>query len=271
MKSRPCLLAILLLFVPIPGFSAGINTNVALPVAQGSFVLRYQGRSTWMDGGTRVFALPVVLAYGVTPSTTGMAVQPYVFLRRPDDSTASGLGDPTFLLRQTVLHYDAPRTTSRLALIAGVAPDWGATAVRAGGTGYLAGAVYTLQKERWEFDADSLYRRSNSKNGFRPGDFLSYDVAVQWRLSPAAWPETGVPAQWNLVLEFNGTTEERARQGGAGIADSGGTILRLSPGLQYVTQRFIFEASLLIPVVRNLNGKQPTERLGASLGLRTQF
>ncbi len=44
------------------------------------------------------------------------------------------------------------------------------------------------------------------------------------------------------------------RVGGTSDPNSGGTTLLLSPGLQYVTRKWIVEAGVQIPVVQNLNG-----------------
>jgi len=47
-------------------------------------------------------------------------------------------------------------------------------------------------------------------------------------------------------MELNGKT----------IDNSGGSLLFLSPGIQFATKRYILEASIQLPVIQDLNGNQ---------------
>jgi len=55
------------------------------------------------------------------------------------------------------------------------------------------------------------------------------------------------------------------------IGDSGGTTLFLAPGLQYVTQRWVAEISLQLPVIQELNGRQIKTDYHLNVGFRIQF
>ncbi len=55
------------------------------------------------------------------------------------------------------------------------------------------------------------------------------------------------------------------------LDDTGGTVVFLSPGIQWVTQRVIYEASLQVPVIQNLNGSQVETDFVATAGVRIQF
>ncbi len=48
-------------------------------------------------------------------------------------------------------------------------------------------------------------------------------------------------------------------------------MLFLSPGAQFVTQRFIVEASVQVPVVQDLNGPQLETNFVAVLSVRVPF
>ncbi len=73
------------------------------------------------------------------------------------------------------------------------------------------------------------------------------------------------------MLEANGNTGQKARRDGIELGDTGGTTVFLSPGIQFVTRRVIYETSIQIPVVQDLNGGQVETDFVASAGIRVQF
>ena len=103
------------------------------------------------------------------------------------------------------------------------------------------------------------------------GDDLRYNLAYQVRVSPWDWPERGTPSQIYLVLEANGNTRRKTFASGETLADTGGTTVFLSPGIQFVTRRVIYEASVQLPVIQNLNGNQVETDFVAGAGFRIQF
>jgi hypothetical protein len=80
-----------------------------------------------------------------------------------------------------------------------------------------------------------------------------------------------VPAFLYGVLEANLVRAEKNRIGGVDDPNSGGTTLFLSPGLQYVTQKWILEAGVQIPVVQNLNGAALKNDYILNAGFRVNF
>ena len=266
-------------------YAAGINTNVALPVREGGFVYRTQVRflsasddPTPLDRDVNVYAVPNVLVYGATARTTLFGILPYISrsvdftaagLRQTDDT--DGFGDLTFLLRQTVYVQDALQRTSRFALLAGLEIPSGKEEFSSHSTDFLLGGVYTLQDGRHEFDTDLIYKINTAGHDLERGDELRYNVAYELRVSPWEWPERGTPSQIYLVMELNGSTSRRAFASGAKLADTGGTTVFLSPGIQYVTRRIIYEASVQVPVIQNLNGGQVEADFVTAAGIRLQF
>jgi hypothetical protein len=59
--------------------------------------------------------------------------------------------------------------------------------------------------------------------------------------------------------------------GGINDPNSGGTTLFLTPGLQYVTRRWIVEGGVQLPVVQNLNGLALENDYVARAGFRFNF
>ncbi len=265
--------------------AAGINTNVALPVREGGFVDRTQLRFTRasddptpQDQDIDVYAVPNVLVYGATARTTLFGILPYISRSvdftdagSPQSTDTNGFGDLTFLVRQTVYAKDALQRTSRLGLLAGLEIPSGKEEFSSHSTDYQLGTVYTLQDGRHELDADLIYKINTEGRNTELGDELQYDLAYEVRVWPWEWPERGTPSQIYLVLETNGRTSRRALSEGLELSDTGGTLVFLSPGIQYVTRRVIYEASLQIPVIQNLNGGQVETDLAANAGVRIQF
>ena len=265
--------------------AAGINTNVALPVREGGYVYRTQLRllsasddPTLLDRDIDVYAIPNVLVYGATARTTLFGILPYFSrsvdfteagLRKSDD--VDGFGDLRFLVRQTVYAKDALQRTSRLGLLAGLEIPSGKEEFSSHSTDYQLGAVYTLQDGRHELDADLIYKINTEGRGRELGDELQYNLAYQLRVAPWEWPERGTPSQIYLVIEANGKTSQETRSGGVKLGDTGGTTVFLSPGIQFVTRRVIYEGSIQIPVAHNLNGGQVETDFVAAAGIRVQF
>ncbi len=265
--------------------AAGINTNVALPVRQGGFVYRTQLRflsvsddPSPLNRDIEAYVVANVLIYGATSRTTLFGILPYIFesVERDsggirEDDRSNGFGDLTFLLRQTVYARDAVQRTSRLGLIGGLEIPVGSEDFSSHSTDFLLGGVYTLQTGRHEFDSNLLYKVNTEARDLDLGEELQYDLAYELRLFPWQWPERGTPSQLFAVIEVNGRSIERARSNGIERDDTGGTIVFLSPGIQWVTQRVIYEASLQVPLVQNLNGDQVETDLVAAVGIRVQF
>lgn len=76
---------------------------------------------------------------------------------------------------------------------------------------------------------------------------------MQYRL----WPQelgAGVPGFLYGVIETNLLHQANNKIGGRDDSNSGGAQLFLSPGIQYVTRKWVLEAIVQLPVVQNLNG-----------------
>ncbi len=56
------------------------------------------------------------------------------------------------------------------------------------------------------------------------------------------------------VLEVTALNQNKNRVAGVSDPNSGGTTVYLTPGIQYVTRKYILEAALQIPIEQNLHG-----------------
>src|SRR5262249_40691723 len=117
-------------------------------------------------------------------------------------------------------------------------------------------------------DGQFTYTTTNDK-GLRLGNCWNYDLAYLYRLLPLQG--LGIPALY-VLLEMNGEHVRRANLGGMPLADSGGNLVFLSPGLEFQpSNRLLLEFSAPLPVVRDLNGKQLRPSSSFIAGIRWLF
>ncbi len=115
---------VLSLFASPNGFTAPINSNVALPVKKGGLAFRSQVRwlkasddPTGLNRERDIVIQPNVLLYGATEDLALFAILPYLFRTRkfPDPKTGkrinqkqNGLGDLSLIARYNVLTKTLP-------------------------------------------------------------------------------------------------------------------------------------------------------------------
>ncbi|MBX9812164.1 MAG: transporter [Burkholderiales bacterium] len=278
-------------------WSAPITFNTALPVHEGGMVWREQfiydknsRDSSPANRDMKVSGLVSVLGYGVTRDVALFGMLPYLDKRLDMDRggqrvtrSDQGIGDLTLFGRYTAYQSDVPGRTFRVSPFLGVKAPTGRDNAQDGlgrlpspiqpGTGSwdaLGGVVATYQTLAYQIDSQLSYNANREANGFRFGNVAKLDASFQYRL----WPRTlgsGVPAFLYGVLEANLVRVEKNRIGGVDDPNSGGTTLFLSPGLQYVTQKWILEAGIQVPVVQNLNGIALKNNYIFSTGFRVNF
>ncbi len=100
------------------------------------------------------------------------------------------------------------------------------------------------------------------------GDRVGYNASVGFRLLPVIYERYPSP-QLNLYVERNGSMDGRTEISGVRNADSGGSTLFFSPGIQFIGGRkWLIEASLQFPVRDEPNGTQLGTDWAASSGAR---
>jgi hypothetical protein len=261
-------------------WSAPITFNTALPVREGGYVLREQfvfmknaDDPTPARRDMEVTGLVSVLGVGATRDFALFGMLPW-FDKRLDmqmggqDITRSrrGFGDLTLMGRYTAYETNAPGRTFRIAPFLGVKAPTGEDDARDGsgllppslqsGSGSwdaLGGAVLTWQTLDFQIDSQVSYKTNREANGFQAGNVAEFDISLQCRLLPRSL-DAGVPAFLYGVIEANLVHSAKDRMSGSSDPDSGGTTLFITPGLQYVTRKWIVEAGVQIPVSQDLNG-----------------
>jgi hypothetical protein len=278
-------------------WGAPVTFNTALPVGGGEFVARGMvvvSQSGEDPGATdrdhRATSLITVLGYGVTHKLALFGVLPYVdkeleFTEAGSrvNRSASGLGDASIFARYTLLQRDKHGRTFRIAPFAGVKAPTGDDDKRdmfgrlpssvqpgSGAWDVFGGVVATFQTFAFQADGQISFRVRNKANGFDPGDELRLDGSLQYRLWPRRLGD-GVPSFLYGVLEAGLIHRDRNQVNGSDDANSGGTTLFLSPGLQYVTKRWIVEGVVQLPVMQNLHGTALENDYVVRAGVRFNF
>lgn len=260
--------------------AAPITFNTALPVAKGEFLIREQfivNQSGNDPSGanrdrTEITAV-TALGYGINRHWVVFGILPYRDIDLNLDSGGqrlnrnnSGVGDLTVFTRYTAYQKDQRGQTFRVAPFIGLKAPTGKdnasdklgtlpppVQVATGSWDIFGGAVLTWQTLKYQLDTQLSYRINNEANGFEAGNIARLDGSLQYRL----WhgnASGGLPDYLYGVLEANLVNQAKNRVNGNDDPNSNGTRLFLSPGIQYVTKRWIAETAVQIPVDQNLNG-----------------
>jgi hypothetical protein len=141
----------------------------------------------------------------------------------------------------------------------GLQPGTGSTDLLLGG--YAAGAmapdVYYFANVLWQ-------QPIATRAGFRPGDGVNLTVGVRYS---APLPGGLVPQ-----LQLNARIEARESGVNADRANSGATLVYLSPGVgRRLAEHLDGFAFVQLPVYQRVNGLQLEPRVVASVGLRYRF
>lgn len=300
MRKTIFLVILLVLFcLSSDSYTVPINSDIGLTPSKEQFLIRLQAGiieksddPTDMDRVMEGINIPFTVMYGATERLALSLTIPYLDkelkftesgLRRKRHD--SGIGDITLLGKYRIYTKDYPGKTSRLSVTGGIKLPIGEDdeedslgrlpqdlQLGSGSFDPIIGTAYTWQTLSSEFDMDFAYKfNTEGANDFESGDLLKYNIAYQRRIWPFELPEKGVYAQFNLVLELNGNYQKRNKSAGTKIPDSGGHSIFLSPGLQYVTERFILEGSIQLPVIQDLNGSQLETDYIITAGTRITF
>jgi hypothetical protein len=287
--------AVLVLLVARDSYSLPINSDLGITPHKGELILRAQTRYTFkgddptsQDREQDIYSVPLVAVYGFTSKASMLVKAPIISkelraINSPDRGD-TGLGDVTVLGKYRVYTYNFKGGTSRLSLVGGLELPTGDDDERdsagtlptplqlgSGAVDVIAGGAYTLQTLDYELDTDLRYKINREANQFNFGDVFIYNFSYQKRILPVTLPDKGVYSQWNALLELNGSVAGKNESLGVDVVNSGGHSLFLSPGVQYVSPRAVYEFSFQQPVLQDLNGNQLETDYKLALSARVQF
>ena len=254
---------------PAATLAGTINTNVAMTPRKGGSIFRLQYIFSESGGSGDVqhvnaSTMKATYVYGLKENLAFFLTVPYVH-REMDvvnpklgrfERSDSGLADFTLLAKYRFWQDDrGPGETLRWAALGGLNIRSGDSDFTSDSYDPIIGTIFTWRKDRGGLDADLIYQ-FNTGGGKSRHDFLRYDVAYSYRLTPARY-EPGNAWEFNAVMELNGR-----------YVTDGSNEVFLSPGLQFITQRWVFETSIQIPVIQNLTGPETDYRLVVGIRYR---
>lgn len=264
-------------FAASPALAAPITFNTALPVSEDGIVLRQQFIFTEASGpDTEIESLTSVTVggYGISSKWAVFGVLPVTHIEREAQGVESdtfGLGDAVLFSRYEILRLDKKGATTRIAPILGVRLPTGETGETSDGSlDVFGGLVATVATTDYNLGGQIVYTANREANEFEAGDTLAVDASLQYRV----WPDSlSADTKGFLfgVIEGNITWQDDARFSDEHAEQSGGTSLSLSPGLQYVTQRWIVEAAVTIPVANDFSDDRVRPDYSARTSLRINF
>lgn len=280
-----------------PVAAAPITFNTALPVAKGAFInreqiilRRFKSDSTALNRHMKVSGVVSVLGYGITSKLALFAALPFLEKSMtqstggsPITRSSTGAGDLKVFARYTVIQRDMPSKTVRLAAFGGLKAPTGqhsktdsvGTLPRplqpgSGSWDSFAGLVLTYQTLPFQADAQVSFRRNGRALGFQVGHEFRADLSLQYRLLPQRLSADTARFLYGVV-ETSLITQNHNKLAGVPDRTTGGTTVYLTPGLQYVTKKWILEAAIQLPIVQNLKGTALRTDYLFTTGFRVNF
>jgi len=254
-------------------FAGGINTDLALTPPKGGSIFRLQYSFLEADGRGRsvqhvnMSTVKGTYVYGFKENLTFLLTAPYVN-RQVDkvvprlgriEEAHDGIGDLTLLTKYRFWQKDVrPQETLRWAALGGLNIRSGDSDFSSDSYDPILGTVFTWQRNRGWLDADLAYQL-NTGGGQDRHDVLRYDVSYSYRIFPVVYPHSNVH-ELDAVAELNGR-----------YMTDGSHEVFLAPGLQFITERWIFETSIQLPVLQDLAGNAPETDYRLVVGIRYQF
>lgn len=256
---------------PAAALAGSINTDVALTPRRRGSIFRLQYEYSEADGPSieqvNMSTVKGTYVYGFTEKLSFFLTVPYVnrqvdavdrMFGRIEDAH-DGIGDLTFLAKYRFWQDDRrPLETPRRAALGGLNFRIGASDFTSDSYDPIIGTVFSWQRERGKFDADLIYQFNTGRDEFRH-DALRYDMSYSYRLFPSVFDRDRA-YKFDVVGEVNGR-----------YFTDGSHELFLSPGLQLVTERWILEASVQLPVIQEFADDRAETDYRVVLGLRFQW
>ncbi|MFV1988681.1 MAG: hypothetical protein ACC682_15510, partial [Gemmatimonadota bacterium] len=232
-----------------------------------------RGRGQLTRGGGQLdqerMALHAEFTYGVTADVSLTLAVP-VLVRRTEsgiapgggqiERDATGVGDAVLRAKWRIFHKFNGPTQYHAALIGGVklpvASSGSSPSLGSGSTDYIGGATISRDGLRYYLWTSALVKVNGEAFSRRRGNEFRYDAAIGVR--PWIPKYTGVDPL--LLLEFNGVTVAQNVLDDTRQAETGGTILALSPGFWLTRRNIALKGGVKIPFFQDLGADEPEFR-----------
>ena len=244
-----------------PIFGASPRTQFFLGTAVRSFGLFQKSEG----GGNELNAwtVPAIFSYALVTDATLTLTVPYINKQLETPGVifnASGIGDISLIGKYRFYRRDLPFGRDQFALIGGLEFPSGSTSegpgikvapalqLGSGGVDGIVGVAAGTTRRSYSIEGSLRGKINSEAKDFQFGNALLYDLYLAYQTYPE-WPTP--PAQLNFSVEFNGRTSADNEVEGRKV-DTGGTVLFISPGVQYIVNtNLLFETGVQIPIVND--------------------
>jgi hypothetical protein len=261
--------------------AGGISVDAGLTPPEDRWILRTQLRymqrkddPTAMDRETDMYAVPIVLAYGLRPDLTLMvrqAVRHRKMSMSGSTSRDSGFGDFFVLGKYRLYRRNTREYTFGIAPTLGLELPTGDDDFSSETWDLEPGLFTSWRSGPWASDFNIAYRwngfADRGKNGLNPSDELSIDLAFAHQFSIGEKADTSFAP----VFECSYRHASPDRLSGHDVSDTGESLFFLSPGLKFTKSSLILEALLQIPVWQDQEGSQLEQGIRFIVGARFMF
>jgi hypothetical protein len=256
-------------------FASPATFVTALPVATDQLLVRFNVQPIFSTMGSYGVQFPVNIGYGFTSrwalfvnTNQGFGAASSATPQGPRELSSAGPGDLAAYARFTLFKIDKPKSTFRIAPLAGAFIPTGDNSLH-GPQGLLPKSLQTgsgtldpyigitmgYNTLRWGMALDSTFRLNPATDrGISPGDEYRADGELEYIFLPWRMPEEGLPKTLLLSLESNYVHGRRDRISGVLAANSGGDILKQDAILELATLHWQVGVGAQIPVMQDLPG-----------------
>lgn len=223
----------------------------------------------------RQFTIPCAAVWGFRPHTNLVVVAPFAVLDvnqqvGPDQvsKTSAGFADGLVLVQYDGFYQkNVPKGFTRVSGQFGLKLPTGRSGFTSDAVDFILTGIYSYVRDRHWLIGDSQFTvTTRNEQGVKRGNAWNYDFAHKRRVSPLEG--TNLFA----LIEANGEVRGRTTLENSTVPDSGGHVLFVSPGVEFLpTRQLVLEFAIPIPVIRDLNGVQLKPKLSIIAGVRFLF
>ncbi len=256
-------------------FGSPATFVTALPVAKDQLLVRFNAQPTFATRQFHGVQFPVTVGYGLS-SRWGLftninqgfgSLMQYTAAGKVRFSSG-GSNDTLFYARYTLYKRDKPKSTFRIAPLAGAFLPSGDNTLR-GPSALLPKALQTgsgtvdpyfgvatgFNNLRIGTAADCTYRYNPVTNtGLSPGSQFRADAQFEVKLYPVHMPEEGLPKLIIFSVESNYVQDSKDHVSGLVSSNSGGRIVRQDAVLELSTLHWQIGLGAQLPLMQDLPG-----------------
>jgi len=215
-------------------------------------------KATGAGNKEKAYEMSLEAEYGITADWEIGIEIPYAW-KEENDGDAGGLGDIVLDTKYQFWKRDLPLAQYKAAAFLKTKLPTGGSGgqprIGSGSTDVIAGLATGYESRRWYWFASGVYwANTEGAGGLEKGDkqFLSVVGGVRPVLSQYDEPDTV------LMVELNWERAGRDELDGAGLANTGGWELFVSPVLWWTYGQIAIRGGVQIAIAEALNGNQAT-------------